>query len=589
MTLPFRRRHHDDEASHDRARALTSSEMLEPLVGDDAAWLAHHLGSCAECRSDREAFLADRALLRSLRERTPEPPRDLWARTSAAIERESSAHRRHATGAPPRPRSMPFGAAAGALIVLVVVGASLVPRSPQPTNGPDRSAVALASGQALETPFEVVPGAGRLAWLRPSANGSWELVTAQVDEVCPRTRPSCVPLTEDDPGRAVSLAGTPTGATISPSQDQLVVDARGAGTAADRIYVVTVPPPTPEPTPAPTASATIGTESAPPVTPEPGSPGPSPTAETILEIASGVVIVGEAAYSADGHWVAFSARPSDASTGPDLYLWHVGQPTAQAVSTDHRTYFSTWLGAKVLASRVELASDPTIGGGKPTPKPTTGPTAEPTADSGAQPDKHAESHPVSFLLDPATLDQTDIAQPDLWLPVVDDTGHLATYWSGTVVPTSDGLDWQLGKGELVLSGWSAGTDAQASPDPTEAPALGPVGSPVTVVPGHSAAFKAKFDPTSTRLAIWVGEQENADAGRLHLVVLDPETGAIVAGPEPLPGAPALRRFSIDVGRLAWVTPSGQDGQESTVQVLGWSNTTFGEIRTIPAKALYIVR
>ena len=81
MTLPFRRRHHDDETSHDRARALTSAEMLEPLAGDEAGWLGRHLEACAECRRDREAFLADRALLRGLRERTPEPPRDLWART----------------------------------------------------------------------------------------------------------------------------------------------------------------------------------------------------------------------------------------------------------------------------------------------------------------------------------------------------------------------------------------------------------------------------------------------------------------------------------------------------------------------------
>ena len=87
----------------------------------------------------------------------------------------------------------------------------------------------------------------------------------------------------------------------------------------------------------------------------------------------------------------------------------------------------------------------------------------------------------------------------------------------------------------------------------------------------------------------MGEQLEAEVGRLHLVALNPETGEVVAGPEPLPGAPALRRFSIDVGRLAWVNPSGQDGQESSVQVLGWSSTTFGEIRTIPARTFYILR
>jgi hypothetical protein len=73
-----------------------------------------------------------------------------------------------------------------------------------------------------------------------------------------------------------------------------------------------------------------------------------------------------------------------------------------------------------------------------------------------------------------------------------------------------------------------------------------------------------------------------------LVIIDAETGAI-APDSPLPGVPALGRFSIDVGRLAWVNPSGQDGQESTVQVLGWSNDDFGEIQTIPARDLYIVR
>jgi hypothetical protein len=478
--------------------------------------------------------------------------------------------------------------------VFIVIGASIAPRIVPPTDHPGGTgAVANNSLDSQPTPFDVIPGAGRLAWLRPAANGSWELVTAQVDAVCPRARPSCAPLTEDDPGRSLSLAGIPTGVTISPSEEQLVVTARGSGTTVDKIYVVAVPPATPPATQPPTEAPTgSGTPTKPPPTPDLGSPGPSPTAAAILEIASGVTVVGEAAYSEHGEWLAFSARPSDGSAGPDLYLWHVGDATAQAVTTNHRTYFSTWLDHRVLASSVELSSDPSVGGGKS----TDAPTAEPTTAASDKPGKHAEGHPASFLLDPATLARTDIAQADVWLPVVDTTGRFATYWSGTLIPTGDGLDWELGKGELVLSGWSDGGTAGASPEPTSAspessaaPLLGPTGTPVTVVHERSASFQAKFDPSSTRLAIWVGEQRDSEVGRLHLVVLDPSTGTVTTGPEPLPGAPALRRFSIDLGRLAWVSPSGQDGQESTVQVLGWSKTSFGEIRTIPAKALYIVR
>jgi hypothetical protein len=207
-----------------------------------------------------------------------------------------------------------------------------------------------------------------------------------------------------------------------------------------------------------------------------------------------------------------------------------------------------------------------------------------------------------------SLARTEIAQPDVWLPVVDGDGRFVAFWSGTLRAVPGG-DWQLGTGALVLDGWSAdaapgpGASAGATEEPaaaTDEPAIasgepstpavvGPAGAPIPLVEGDTAAFQAKFDPTGTRLAVWVGEQVDAAVGRLHLIVLHPETGAIDAELAPLPGAPALRRFSIDKGRLAWVSPSGQDGQESAVQVLGWSKDNFGGIQTIPAKDLFIVR
>lgn len=597
MTLPFRRRHHDDESSHDRARALTSTEMLEPLGADEAGWLARHLELCAECRRDREAYLADRALLLALRERMPEPPRDLWARTSAALEREGRSRR--GRGAPAttqgQPRGLPFGAAAGALIVLVVIGASVIPGL-VPPNRPDRTQEAVVTTMPEATTFEVT--AGRVGWIRQAANGSWELVMADVVAVCPRTRPACRPLAGDDPGRTFNLGVIPAGVTISPTDDQLVVEARGLGSAPDRIFVVQVPPVAPVETAVPTDAATTEPSTAEPTTTDPAtteppatgtaSPGPSPlNPDGAVEIASGVLVVGEAAYSADGRWLAFSARPSDGSAGPDLYLWSVGQSTAVAVTTDHRTYFSAWLDGRVLASRVEPSA--ILDG--------SAPSAEPSEATDAVDGQTIEAHPSSFLLDPATRIRTEVAQPDVWLPVVDPTGRYVAYWSGTLVATTDGLDWQLGTGSLVLDGWSAGPDATPTADPAAAsgePAvtpgpLGPAGAPATLVTDEIAAFKTKFDSTGTRLAVWVGEELDAEVGRLHLILLDPATGGLVAGPEPLPGAPALRRFSIREGRLAWVSPSGQDGQESAVQVLGWTSTQFGEIRSIPAKDLYIVR
>jgi hypothetical protein len=96
-----------------------------------------------------------------------------------------------------------------------------------------------------------------------------------------------------------------------------------------------------------------------------------------------------------------------------------------------------------------------------------------------------------------------------------------------------------------------------------------------------------FDPEGSRLAVWVVDRRDAEVGRLQLVALDREHGRIDHSVAPLPGAPALRGFSIDTGRLAWVTPPGQDGQESSVQVLAWSGSNFGSVQTIPGKDLLI--
>ena len=128
--------------------------------------------------------------------------------------------------------------------------------------------------------------------------------------------------------------------------------------------------------------------------------------------------------------------------------------------------------------------------------------------------------------------------------------------------------------------------ASAEPSPAS-PIVGPSGAQVILVSGAKATFEASFDPDGARLAIWVGESLDEKVGRLHLLVLDPATGAVASRSPLQGGAPALRRFSIDKGRLAWVTPRGQDGQESAVQVLGWKGDDFGEIETEPASDLYL--
>ncbi len=75
-------------ADHDRACGLAALRLDEPLSPTDAAWLDAHLGACKACAEVAAEYDEQRLAFRALRDLAPEPPRDLWARTSAAIEAE---------------------------------------------------------------------------------------------------------------------------------------------------------------------------------------------------------------------------------------------------------------------------------------------------------------------------------------------------------------------------------------------------------------------------------------------------------------------------------------------------------------------
>lgn len=614
MTLPFRRRHHDSDAGHDRARALMSEELLAGIGEEDAAWLTRHVEACAECDRDRVAYRADRELLRTLRTKAPEPPRDLWARTAAALDREAGSRAMGATVDGRRVgraiwRGFPLGAAAGAIVLIVVLWTSGLGPTIPPSGTPPGSLVAVASQPLEPTPIAI--DAADIGIVRTASDGSLEIVFSKVAAVCPHSVPDCGPLIASGQARPVHLDSKPSTMAISPDSEQLIVEPAGEFGSSGHILAVPVPTATPTPTEAPTqVPGSPGPPTIEPTAPATAAPTdqpsleptPEPTPAGQVEIASGVTIVGDLAYSQDGRWLAFSARPIDGSTGPDLYLWAVGSPSAIAVTSDHRTYFSAWLGNRVLASRIVIEATP-VASGAPieTEEPSSSDERGASGDTGASPGaaEAVVGHPISFVFDPASMSGTDLGQPDVWLPVVDAGGRVATYWSGTL-KSPDGISWAPDAGQLVLDRWSSGEGMPTGPAVTSEPdmtiepgttqrPLGPVGSVTAIVPGPTGAFRARFDRQGTRLAVWVAEQSGDEVGRLHLLVVDPATGTLGATPSPLRGETALSAFSIDDNRLAWVTPSGQDGQQSAVKVLGWSDTEFGEIQTKAGQGLYIVR
>src|SRR5439155_128251 len=335
---------------HELARGLIAEAMDGPLEPSDLAWLDDHVARCAECRAVPAAYAAQRAELRAMR--TPLPPRDLWARTSAALDAEEARHGRVRERRPARSKLAswaPLGAL-GSIVALFVVGFLVGSQVlPGPTSSPP---IAFASGKPpvgnaspsvpIATPIAVPPGP--VAWCSQE-QGSCVIQEANVDHVCPPGSPASA-----TPESTTAASSTPAGPSTSPA--------------------LSLPPGT-----------------------------PAPTALAILSIATNVVVVGEsAAFSPDGAWFAFSAHPAGSATGPDIYVWHAGDPAATPVTTDHGSVFSGWVAGRILGSRPSAPSGPST--------PSTSPGASPDV-TGAAPGEPGTSPSV----EPATSSDAGASPP----------------------------------------------------------------------------------------------------------------------------------------------------------------------------------
>ena len=307
------------------------------------------------------AYAEDRELLRAMP--VPQPPRDLWARTSVALDRERAA------GRGPLPRRTAglgwrvYPAVVAVVLVGVVVGQSMSQGGPGVTPGiglsslpPGASRPPGATPGPGSTPLAVDPG--DVAWVNHAADGKYTMNIANVAAVCPSDAapaPACAPL-DLSAKQLVSFDSQPGSVVLAPRAVQAAVVESSASTTGGKIFVISIarvdpkPSPTPSPTSSPdtsasaSAGATTATPSASPSTdpsstasptkgagssaspsaeptvspsveptassrPSPtplDTPLPSASAAATLAIIEDVIVVGgDAAYSPDGTWLAF--------------------------------------------------------------------------------------------------------------------------------------------------------------------------------------------------------------------------------------------------------------------------------------------
>jgi hypothetical protein len=582
--FPRLRRQPDQWAdAHERARVRAAERLDGPLGLTESTWLDEHLAGCPSCAAIAAAYASDRQTLRSLRDQQPEPPRDLWARTAAAIEQlsiDSGATAVDASDGEAFParghglRGLPLGAMSAVAVVVVVVGATLLTngvqqrQTAQPeASGAHASAAAsvppeVAGGSPEPTPFAV--GAGDVAWI-DAGPGGLAVSTVQVEQVCPAEGSAGCPAVQDRDATILGLTSTPRTLIGSPSKEQAVAIGK-APDSADEVVVVDLPrrlaTASPSPTPVRTVEPSSTASTEPSVAPDSAVPSPSVTAQASespslspeptkareLAIARGILVVGEsAAFSADGAWFAFTARPSDGSRGPDVWVWKVGDPDAKPLTDDGVSYFASWSGDRVVVSR----------------------PADPAAET---------SEPASLVIDPATGDERSVGE--IWRPMVDPSGRFAIGWRGTLERADDRLLWAPARGRLELRIWSADGDTAAVE-----------GSEDQRVVADSARgdFDVRWDESGEWVGVWIGDEREAATGRLTLYHLDAERQRF----ERAKGAPvdarALPGFSIGSGRLAWATPRGQGGEGSRVQIAAWAQGDIGIVESSPGEDVRIIR
>ncbi|MEO5885603.1 MAG: zf-HC2 domain-containing protein, partial [Candidatus Limnocylindrales bacterium] len=300
----IRRRPDHWASQHERARARAAERLDGPLGLAEATWLDEHLASCRSCAAIAAAYESDRQALQVLRANPPEPPRDLWARTAAAIEQESAARGRHVPTSVPSGRRFPLGALSGIAVIAVVVGVSAVstglfssgasvtplsavgsaiPGDAQRQSGESAVSGNDTAGGAAPTPIAVGPG--EVQWIRTGTDGTFAFNAAMIDEVCPADGQDGCATLEGAASRRLALVATPESIIGSPTNDQAVVFTRDA--AGDQEVVVVDLPreavavassaPAVTADPYPTPAATAGPTTAPASTAASPIPEPTPT------------------------------------------------------------------------------------------------------------------------------------------------------------------------------------------------------------------------------------------------------------------------------------------------------------------------
>jgi hypothetical protein len=579
MNSQAQRSSRDADQMHARARRLSNEAIDFPLDSKDAAWLAGHLNGCQACQSVADEYRSLHAELGALP--LPIPPRDLWARTSAAldgVERTAAAraNRPLAFGRPGGLRYVGVGVAAA--LVVAVAGFSVLSRLPSgssPTGSPSAAlaVVSPAPSSSQEMPFAVVDG--KAVWIA-SASGVYQIKDSSAK--CAPSSSKCTVSNGTGTVLGTIASATSISAVVAPdarqaavwTSDKIVLLPLNQAASAPVAIDMLTPRPTVQATQTlvATATPTASVSALPSSSLTPSAPTATPASTSTVRATPGSVtqptaildgfeIVGRnPEFSADGSWVAFAARPIDHSTGPDVFVWHAGDEVAQAVTSAHADVFSGWFGKQILISEYAATTSPA-----PTAGPSDG-SAESPSESLIAPNAGSTSGftTVSFIFDPASRTAQRIER-SMFMPAVDPTGRYLIYWHGVAGIDPVTRAWRPSSGDLYFDSWA---DLGLAPAWLGGPASGPAPVPSAV-------------PTDTPAATDTDSPSAAPGDTASPT--DTPTVDASATPQPVVALPQLLPVGTGRGTVTtWIVRWDSTGQHVAIWVADKTDGSVGELK-----------
>lgn len=621
-------------ADHSVWRELIGARLARPLTRSETRSLATHLRDCAACRQVEHDYREQRALLRALPLRPP--PRDLWPRTSGALDREVA--RGVSLRGRARRASSPSAAIAtslAALGLIAMVGVMQLMPALQATP---------PAVPGLATPFAVAPQP--LAWLG-SESADLYVYQTHVGHVCPPAADGCS-IDDGIVRTQVNLPASIHARNVALSPNRKTMALVGRDLNRDVIAVLILPPndaltPDPGASPPDDSPSTSPDDStnAPDETPAAQAsdlPGSTPSGPPASDVPAGLQVLAilenvesagaPPAWAASGAMLAFSAMPADGSHGPDVYVWSPSDSVARPITTDHGSYFASWSGERIVISRV---------------------TAK--ADDGTLALR-------TIVIDPSTLEERAVDAPPMWLPVVNPAESRAVAWhgdldlsSGVALPRTGSLvmvDWAqidpyapgnepvptTAPSDMPTASSPSPTDSPTpsstdspTPSPTDSPTPSPTDSPTAMVSAAAASpadtpqvsstdalpvpnatdvpaglpdgwtdlglahdstdapivdWQAGWSLDGQVLGVWIADAAGTTWGRLTVFAIDPATNQIATDEPLLSPTLARRGFSLGLNRVAWVAPS-EDNPDGGLRVRTWGDDGVGGVRLLPDK------